>query len=66
MSDHQRYNVEYDVTTGTWDIYFENFDTGYRRFVSEHYDREEAQSICAFRNSQILRRFERFKKGAKA
>ena len=62
MSDHQLYRVEYDVTTGTWDIYFEDFTTGYRRFVSEHYDLEEAQDICALRNSRILPKFDRFKK----
>ena len=65
MSDHQLYVVEYDNTTGTWDIYFNNFSTGYRRFISEHYDPEEAQNICAFRNSRILPRFDKLKKERK-
>ena len=65
MSDHQLYRVEYDETTGTWDIYFVNFNTGYRRFVSEHYDPEEAQSVCAFRNSRILPRFDKLKGATK-
>ena len=65
MSDHQLYRVEYDCTTGTWDIYFCNFSTVYRRFISEHYDVEEARSICAFRNSRLLPRFDRLRKERK-
>ena len=60
MNDHQLYRVEYDETTGTWDIYYCNLNTGYRRFVSEHYDPEEAQNECAFLNTRISRKFDRF------
>ena len=47
------YEVEYDCSNGTWDIYCYIRSTGYRRFVSEHYDEEEAFDICALYNSRV-------------
>lgn len=53
LAVHHRYVVEFDCTTSTWDIYYYDFHTGLRRFISDHYDFVEACDICELRNRQI-------------